>query len=135
MILESERRRDTFQGASVPIVLADGQAWCFPKPFVQLTPRIEGRTCVSVDTSTHFGAEFDALMTRLSEAESMAWTDLFSVAAFLLMWNYELSGDEMAGLLCYRHDDPESHDRLNDILDVALGNAPKVSAAGAGSPQ
>jgi hypothetical protein len=133
MILESERRRDTFQGASVPIVLADGQAWCFPKPFVQLTPRIEGGKFVDSDVSTHFGAEFDAMTATLAEADAIAASMVFPIAVFLLRWNYDLTDAELSGLLVFRLGDDESTERFEAILAVAQGNAPKASAAGAGS--
>lgn len=130
---EPSRRRATFQGASTPIVLADGQAWCFPKPFVQLVPRIEDGKFVDSDVSTHFGPEFDAMTATLVEAESITASLVFPVAVFLLRWNYDLADAELSRLLVFRLDDPESTERFEAILATAQGNAPKASAAGDGS--
>lgn len=138
MLDEKALRRSTFQVDSVPVVLADGQEWKIPRPYVELFPRFEGGRLITVGEGTHFGEEFDGLMKTLAdgavEDSGVKFADYFPVAAFLLRWNYDLTDDALMLLLRHRLGDESSVERMGAVLDVALGRGPKASAAGDGSP-
>ena len=128
-------RRSTFQADSVPVVLADGRPWYLPRPYVvDLVPRYEGGVLKTVGSETQFGPEYDHLVDDLFTAEGVKYARYFALAALLLRHNYDLADAALAALLRHRRDDEASLERMQAVLDVALGNAPKAHAAGDGSP-
>ena len=52
----------------------------------------------------------------------------------MLRINYDLSDDQLVGLLEYRVDDESSQDCWGAILDVARGHGPKPTGDMTGSP-
>ena len=135
LLSEPDCRRADFQADSVPVVLADGQAWYLPRPYVECFGRFEGGKLVTVASETQFGPEFDRLTESLvGEDGSVRYADYFALAALLLTANYDLADADLPRLLRHRRDDAASIERMQAVIDVALGNAPKAPAAGDGSP-
>ncbi len=125
---ERTRRRPDF-GAGEPIVLADGQAWHFPRPVVSLFPIVgpDGRLADLGGRAT-FGRDYDDLLRQLHTAPGPVdqLRALFALAIDLLTRNYELTGPELSRLLEYRDGDPENASTWSRIAEVATGNNPKA---------
>ncbi len=133
MLDEKALRRPGFtEGCAV--VLADGQAWTFPRPRLRLRPKIvDGR--VEVAGGRTFGPEFDSKLDVLfgsSDEESDGWARLgveFEVLTRLLMANYALADSDVGDLLVMEPGDPDSDERWRQLEELVLGAAPKPSPA------
>jgi hypothetical protein len=125
---ENALRKATFQEDSAPVVMADGQKWYLPRPYVEFCPRFEGGRLVTIGAETHLGPEFDLLTAAAepSEAGSVTYGALLDLGAFLLRWNYHLADEQLGQLLRYRKGDAATVERFEQILDVASGHAPKA---------
>ena len=130
---EVEKRKPEFSPDSVPIVLADGQPWYFPKPWVVIFPIVKDGKVVSTAGRTMFGEEFDQLMDRIDSSDG-SLESIFGVAVNLLSRNYTLTDADYGTLLRFNQDDPASLEMLRDVLSVARGLGPKALTAGVGSP-
>ena len=138
---EKALRRPDFQADSVPVTLANGQEWFFPKPYVELFPKVENGRVVGVGskiTATHLGPEFADLMQKVEDAEgaiSYAET-FFPLAVLMLSHNYALPDEAYSELLAVTlgNGKANSDSLFQEVLNVALGFGPKASAAGDGSP-
>ena len=114
-----------------PIILADGQAWLFPKPFVDFTPRYEdGRAVVVVESEyePHLAAYADAV--TVGDVMRVK----FELARTMLLKVYDLTDAEIARLLKTHDGSEEDEARWLSILGVAMGAGPKPSPGGGGSP-
>lgn len=125
MIDEIGRRKANFDGAnSVPVVLADGQAWHFPKPWVELWPRFEAGAVRSTYPLLTCGPRLDALIAATREADSDA--ALLSAAATLGAWllqsQYDLSDADLDTLFRGSMADPDSWSWVGEIMEVATGS-------------
>ncbi len=136
MLDESALRKSTFQADSAPVVMADGQAWHLPRPYVEFFPRYEGGQLVTVASETHLGPEFDRLVEAAlpSDTGGVSFQAYFALAGWLLERNYDLPDEALGALLRHRRDDDASIERMRGVLDVATGQAPKAPAAGDASP-
>jgi hypothetical protein len=129
-VTETAMRRPTFE-PGIAIKLDDGQEWEFPRP------RVKWRMVLREDVRvlagrTHFGPEFDEMRERLNAAENdgdylMA---SFTVAAWLLRRNYDLTEAEALDLLAYDTEDEANQSAWESIYDVVWARAPKPSAGG-----
>ena len=136
LLSELQLRRPTFQADSVPVVMADGQPWYLPRPYVEFFPRYEEGKLVTVASETHLGPEFDRLVEAAlpSDEGGVSFLAYFELTAFLLRLNYDLLDEAFGVLLRHRRNDEASVERMQAVLDVATGQAPKAPAAGDGSP-
>jgi hypothetical protein len=132
---EAAKRCSTFV-EGVPVVLADGQAWHFPKPTIDLFPAIgpDGKV-TDLAGKPSFGPEYDDLMDAFHQAATPAdqLKALFALAVDLLGRNYDFSPTDYERLLRYRAGDPACESTWQKVVDVALGIAPKASPVG-GAP-
>jgi hypothetical protein len=133
MLDEKALRRPGFS-EGYPVVLADGQAWTFPRPRLRLRPKIvDGQ--VEVAGGRTFGPEFDSKLDVLfgsSDEESDGWARLgveFEVLTRLLMANYALADSDVGDLLVMEPGDPDSDERWRQLEELVLGAAPKPSPA------
>ena len=129
---ESDCRRPTFE-AGVPIVLADGQVWHFPRPGFELFPVVgpDGRVA-EIGRAATFGAEFEDLLESFYQDNVDRLRVMFDLAVDLLGRNYALSAADYRRLLRFRRGDPGREAMWRQILDVAEGIGPKASPVGDG---
>ena len=113
------------------VVLADGQAWTFPRPKIRLKPRIvDGK--VEIGGGPSFGPEYDEQLdvlfgvTDVDPAERLRVK--FEVAVRLLAANYNLRPDELAELIVLEPGDPASDGAPGPALQRDHGYRPKTFA-------
>jgi hypothetical protein len=131
---EKSRRKESFdQRNCVPVVLADGQAWHLPKPWLEVHPIFrEGKAHSSYPVLT-YGPELDALVKAMGECDdnSALLIGAASLGAYLLSQNYNLSDADLDQLFVFRIGDSSSRDWAMAVLQVATGQSgPKVSSGG-----
>jgi len=122
-----------------PIVLADGQPWLFRKPLVRVRrKRGDNSTGWQVVASLSgddgsYGKLYDAF-DALNEGDSV-YGPLFGMAEHLLCLNYDLTPDQVDDLIQFAaNDSDEEGVRIfQEVLAVATGRGPKLSADGDGS--
>lgn len=134
-LIESLRRRADFDpsdGRSVPVRMADGQDWFLPKPFLELAPVFQNGMAVDRTRILTCGPELDALLEAIAaEPDGIKQAlAVMTLGAFLLARNYDLEDEEYSRLFVHRVGDPESHDRLRTIVDVATGKLSRVFGKG-----
>ena len=136
MLDEQAKRKDNFdERNSASVVLADGQTWHLPKPWLEIRPMFRRGRAVSSYPVLTYGAELDALVEAISECEDRTGqlVGLCTLAAYLLQWHYELADGDLDGLLAFRAADPASAKWTETVIEVATGQSgPKVSRAGGG---
>lgn len=136
MAIESEKRRDEFdERTSQGIVLSDGQTWFFPKPWVALFPVFEPGTHKIKDGYSHttYGPEFDMLLQMIEDEDGPLERIRLvqSLAALLLLKQYDLTSDELSEPLSFRAGDPVCVNWAQEVLAVATGQSgPKLSPGG-----
>lgn len=151
MLIESEARRPELDPAGcIPIELADGQSWYFPRPALHLVPTgRDGR----LESTTSLGPDFDdaiASLIALEEeprpAEETPETvanherrfveGQFHLAATMLERNYAIPEDGWRQLLRHTWGDAKLGAMWSSIFDVAMGRDPrgKASPATSGPP-
>lgn len=126
---EQTLRRDTFTLGEV-ITLWDGQAWHFPRPMVRW--RHSYRNDIpDPEPYTSLGHDFDAASRAVREAGEATADPIglvLGLAAAMLTANYDLTRDDLAGLLVYDPGDPSNASSWREIIRVALGEAPRTPA-------
>jgi len=126
----SLRRPDINESECCPIVLADGQAWLFPKPYVDYTPRFEdGKAVLAIES------EFTPYLDRFEAAETVGevFCTRFDLARTMLLKVYDLTDEQLPALLKTRRDSEADQERWNEIYHVAAGFGPKPSPGGESS--
>ena len=134
MIDEKSKRRENFdERNSAPVVLADGQAWHVPKPWLEIRPVFrEGRAVAAYPVLT-CGPELDELVEAMADCEDLPSQvmAIASAAAWLLKWHYDLKDSELDTLLAFRKADESSLAWMRAVVDIAMGaSGPKVWCAG-----
>jgi hypothetical protein len=134
MIDEKSKRKANFdERNSAPVVLADGQPWFVPKPWLEIRPVFRSGRATTAYPVLTWGAELDGLVEAMAEADDI-WeqvTAVASLAAYLLRWHYELADRELDQLLAFRRADDRSLDWMKGIIAIATGRSgPKVWCAG-----
>jgi hypothetical protein len=136
MTEEQSRRLDCFdERHCAPVVLADGQTWFLPKPWLEIRPTFRGGRAESAYPVLTYGPELDALVEAIGNCEDITNTvsAVASLAAYLLQRHYRLTDPDLDRLLCLRVDDESSGDWIGRVIEVATGRSgPKVSSAGGG---
>ena len=134
MIDETAKRKPNFdERNAAPVVLADGQTWWIPKPWLEVRPVFRGGRAVTAHRVLTCGAELDGLVEAISDSEDLNGQVMAaaSLAAHLLCWHYELTDADLDGLLAFRCGDEQSIDWLKEVFAVATGRSgPKASSAG-----
>jgi len=134
MIDESSKRKPNFdERNAAPVVLADGQTWFIPKPWLEVRPVFRGGRAVAAYRVLTCGPELDGLVEAMADCEDLdsQVTAVASLAAHLLCWHYELTDAELDGLLAFRAADETSLSWLRQVFAVATGRSgPKACCAG-----
>jgi hypothetical protein len=129
---EQGLRREGFR-EGVPIALADGQAWHFPRPVLTFYPTFEGGGKPTFSDSRHtFGPKYDDLVEGFLASEDgyEEANGLLALAVDLLARNYDLRPEDFRALLPRMVGDLDNDVMWGAIADVALGRAPKPTAGG-----
>lgn len=128
MLDERALRRTEFT-EGVRIVLADGQGWTFPRPWLRLYPVRAQDGRLTVGGGLGFGATHDELIDRLVDCDPDDTAGRialqFEMAAVLLSRNYELSDRDLRELLVIDLGDPDCEPRWQQINEVLLASPPK----------
>ena len=130
---ESKRKPNWSERNSAPVVLADGQSWWIPKPWLEIRPVFRRGRAVSAYPVPTQGPELDELVDAMAECEDRSGQVMAaaSLAAHLLSWHYELTDSELDGLLAFRLHDEDSSEWMREIFGIATGQSgPKVCSAG-----
>jgi hypothetical protein len=131
---EVAKRKPNFsERNAAPVVLANGQTWWVPKPWLEIRPIFRGGKAVSAYPVPTQGPELDELVEAMAECEDRAGQVIAaaSLAAHLLSWHYELTDSELAGLLTFRLHDDSSDQWMREVFAIAIGQSgPKVCRAG-----
>ena len=130
---ESDCRRPAFADG-VPIVLADGQPWTFPRPLLGLFPERgdDGALRFGEKARFNFGRDYDGLVDELLAADDgkAEATALLQLAADLLSRNYAVPADGLCSLLPRLIGCDRNAEMWREIADVALGRGPKPTPVG-----
>jgi hypothetical protein len=129
---EADRRLPTFR-EGVPILLADGQSWHFPRPTIELFPTFDADGQVAdFDGRPSFGPDYDDKLESFYAAEKgpSELKALMVLAVDLLGRNYRLGPIDFARLIRYRKEDEANRKMWQAIADTAQGNGPKPSPVG-----
>lgn len=126
------RRPEFLEG--VPIPLADGQTWHFPRPTIDVVPEVRADGAVKLASRPSFGPGYDDLIDAFHQASTPAeqLRALFTLAIDLLSRNYNLEPGHYPQLLRFRGGDRECETTWQQIVDVALGRGPKACPVGGG---
>jgi hypothetical protein len=136
MLDEKTKRRECCDPASsVPVRLADGQEWLFPKPWLQVQAVFHEGKAVDAIAGLTYGPELQDLIRLVAECEDNL--ALCSAAATLgshiLRHNYDLADQDLDQLFAFRVGDPSSWDWVPAILHVARGEHGPKRGSGGGS--
>jgi hypothetical protein len=129
MFDEKALRKPAFdETTSAPVVLADGQEWWLPKPWLEVRPVFRGGKAVDTVGLMTAGGEFDALKNAVHDAENDgAIVAAANLAAYMLTRNYDLADEQLSALLGWR----EGSTWLRDVMRHCAGvNGPKPGSAG-----
>jgi hypothetical protein len=107
----------------VPVKLADGQEWLFPKPFLQIHASFAGGKPAGNYPVITAGPELDELVEAMASCEDAAaqLSAAATLGAYLLLRNYDLEDRELDQLFAFRPGDPPSWDWAQRILEVGAG--------------
>jgi hypothetical protein len=134
MLDEQAKRRETCDPRnSVPVRLADGQAWLIPKPWLEVHASFDGGKAARTWPCLTYGPELDALVQAMGQCEDNAalLIGAASLGAYLLGVNYDLADAELDGLFAFRSGDPDSWNWAREVMDVATGaSGPKLGSGG-----
>lgn len=143
MISEKERRRET-GSFDEPVVFADGQTWFLPRPRVRVRPKIVGGKVEAVRDHT-LGPEYLELLEdyyRAQQDETEGAMDRFNAALMgltiaLLRSNYNLTDDELTGLIYFDYSyppDPVNEEFRKSLVYICLGLPQKKTSEDGSSP-
>ena len=136
MLDELAKRNPNFdERNSVRVVLADGQSWALPKPWLELRPGFKDGKSAAAYPVFSYGPEIEVLVTLISETEGFLEQILgiATLGARLLQSNYNLTDADLDQLLAYRRDDAASIAWGAAVIEIATGRSgPKVGCAGGG---
>jgi hypothetical protein len=142
LIDETAKRRESLDPEkSIPIVLADGQAWWFPARQFALYPKVEQVNgeprCVSVIRGSRYGATFDTLLDKVeermrpdndlesgepdAEAALQLVGGMMTIGHCLLSINYNLADEDYPALLQFSFDSEKLMLMWRQIMSVARG--------------
>ncbi len=126
MIDEVSKRKPNFDARnSAPVVLADGQSWFVPKPWLEIRPVFRGGKAVAAYRVLTCGPELDGLIEAMAECEDLDSQVMAaaSLTAHLLCWHYDLSDKELDQLLAFRRSDDASLKWMCESMAIAAGRS------------
>ena len=133
MLDEKAVRKATFDELnSAPVVLADGQTWHLPKPFLRLRPKFSAGRAASYGPLTTTDPIWNELRQAVQDsAETETLSAIANLGAYMLLRNYDLTDDQLGDLFAW----DMSQNWTSEILSIANGRTgPKQSSGGDTSP-
>jgi hypothetical protein len=134
MLDEAAKRKPNWsERNSAPVVLADGQSWWVPKPWLEIRPVFRDGKADGAYPAYGYSADLNRMIERVAESELFVdqVAAVATLAAHLLQSQYDLSDQDLDQLLAYRRNDPESVEWTRLVIEIATGRSgPKVSSAG-----
>lgn len=126
MIDEKSLRKPGFNEENcVPVALADGQIFYFPRVWLELRPRFVQGRATEMKMVSSAGSELDSHLKAVetaAEAGEGDWAmEAASLAAFMLSKNYDLTDDVLSDILVFPINGPNAYELLRTIMDVARG--------------
>jgi hypothetical protein len=142
LIEQARRKADVDLEICTPITLADGQAWYFPRPWLEIVPHFQDGKAINRSRLLTCGPELDFLIEAIAQEDDYIRQILavMTLGALLIKRCYDVTDEELSRLFTYRPNDPASEDMIAAIIDAATGGSglrgrdgPKACAAGSGS--
>ena len=133
MLDEAAKRKPNFdERNSAPVVLADGQTWWVPKPWLEIRPVFRGGKAVTAYPVLTCGPELDGLIEAMADCEDRRAGHRRGFAggspAVLALRADRRRAGRAAGISGGRR---RSVDWLREVFAVATGRSgPKVYSAG-----
>ena len=116
------------------VTLGDGQEWTFPKPTLRFFPRKAADGSIGMGGGFGHDAEYQALRDELIETDDENGYDLMriqvSIAALLLLKNYDLTNDHLSMLLPLVPGDDANEEMWSNLMPVMMASPPKPLADG-----
>lgn len=130
MFNEHAIRKPTWREGT-PVVLADGQAWHVPQPWLRLKPTVEHGSVRLIGGLT-FGPEHDAEFEKLFvEADAFERLQLeATIVVRLLQSQYDLPDEAFAELIPFDSRDEANREMWAELQRVIRGDTPKPSPVG-----
>ena len=116
-------------------MLADGQTWFVPKPWLVVRPMFKDGVAFSAYRFLTYSDVLDVLVDAIAAAVELdvIVSAVATLAAYLLRSHYDLSDADLDRLLAYRVDDPASLEWSGIVMETATGrNGKKAACAGGG---
>jgi hypothetical protein len=129
MLDERSLRRPSFdESNSAPVVLADGQTWYLPKPFLRLRPVFGGRRATGFGPVTTSDPEWNELRRAIQDAaEGEILIPIANLGAHMLARNYDVSDDQLGDLFGW----DENQTWASSVMAIANGRTgPKAGSGG-----
>jgi hypothetical protein len=129
MLDEKALRKSTFDEAnSAPVVLADGQSWFLPKPFLRLRPKFSGGRAAGYGPLTTADPVWNELRQAVQDSgESDTLSAIASLGAYMICRNYELTDDQLGDLFSW----DSNQTWAAEVISIANGRTgPKASSGG-----
>jgi hypothetical protein len=126
MIDERAKRKPNFdERNAAPVVLADGQTWHVPKPWLEIRPVFRRGKAVAAYPVLTCGPELDELVEAMSDCEDLHTqvAAVATLAAHLLLWHYDLADQDLDQILAFRAADDRSLDWLRQVVGIATGRS------------
>jgi hypothetical protein len=136
MLDEKAKRRECCDPAnSVPVKLADGQEWLFPKPWLEIHASFAGGRPAGSYPIITAGPELDELVEAIGRCEDNAavLSGAATLGAHLLCRNYDLTDEDLDHLFAFRPADPTSWDWARELIGIATGRSGTRSFRGGGA--
>lgn len=123
LIEKFRRRPNVILEAAVPVMLADGQEWYFPRPILELRPMFRQGKPHKFAPYVTWSDELDELIAAIGKATNRGLQILATLrlGGELLLRNYDLTDDELEVLFRYRVDDEASDRMMQAITEVVTG--------------
>ena len=128
MLDEKSLRRPTFDEAnSAPVVLADGQTWFLPKPFLRLRPRVQNGRVSGYGPLTTADANGTGCGRRSRIPRKARRFRRSRLSNYMILRSYDLNDDQLGDLFAW----DTQQTWASEFLTIANGRTgPKAGSGG-----
>ncbi len=129
---EKELRRPEFS-AGHEVELWDGQMWTLPRPRLVFRPILNDDKSVQAGCFPGFGPEYDDkldILNGIVDADGLQYVEtMFEVLVRLLLANYDLTAEDIQGLIQLDTNDDANVEKWDPIKRAIRGLVPKLPPA------